>query len=372
MKKALCIGGGIAGCTAAHQLALMGGWDVTVIERAPFLGAGLRTNWWGGHPYTFGPRHFLTQNEAVYNFFDKYCPLRRCNEHEFLTYIEADQAFYNFPINEDDIQLMPDKERIFQELAERNPVDIQTAKNLEEYWAASVGQRLYEKYVKTYTEKMWMIDSCTSFDTFNWSPKGVAMKKGPRACWDTALSAYPYAADGYNQYFGLGTAEARVLLSTSISRFDIPNKTVWFNGEKHTYDIIINSACPDELFDRCFGELPAIGRDFHKIVLPMEHCFPENVFFLYYANSEEFTRIVEYKKFTKHESPTTLIGLEFPSMNGKYYPIPTKAAQAQCQKYFDLMPDGVWSIGRMGSYRYHVDVDDTIEQMMKVIEELKS
>ena len=28
MKKALIIGGGIAGCAAAHQLTLQGGWDI--------------------------------------------------------------------------------------------------------------------------------------------------------------------------------------------------------------------------------------------------------------------------------------------------------------------------------------------------------
>ena len=45
MKKALIMGGGFAGCAAAHQLELLQGWDVTIVEKAPFLGAGVRTNW---------------------------------------------------------------------------------------------------------------------------------------------------------------------------------------------------------------------------------------------------------------------------------------------------------------------------------------
>src|SRR5262252_9618114 len=57
LKRALIIGGGAAGCSAAHQLTLMGGWDVLLVEAAPVLGAGVRTSWYGGHPYTFGPRH---------------------------------------------------------------------------------------------------------------------------------------------------------------------------------------------------------------------------------------------------------------------------------------------------------------------------
>ena len=106
-------------------------------------------------------------------------------------------------------------------------------------------------------------------------------------------------------------------------------------------------------------------------MLPVEHCFPEHVYFLYYANDEQFTRLVEYKKFTHHKSPTTLIGMEIPSTNGRHYPMPIKAEQARAQKYFDLMPEGVFSIGRAGSYRYDVDIDDCIEQAMDVAQKLK-
>ena len=33
------------------------------LKKSSSLGAGVRTQWYGGHPYTFGPRHFLTKNE---------------------------------------------------------------------------------------------------------------------------------------------------------------------------------------------------------------------------------------------------------------------------------------------------------------------
>ena len=103
MKTALVIGGGVAGCAAAHHLIMMSGWDVLLVEAAPFLGAGVRTNWFGGHPYTFGPRHFLTQNRAVYDYMNAIVPLRSCADHQFITYVERDNAFYNYPIHEDDI-----------------------------------------------------------------------------------------------------------------------------------------------------------------------------------------------------------------------------------------------------------------------------
>ena len=76
MKKALIIGGGFAGCAAAHLLhSKDSSWDIDLLEKSPFLGAGNKTNFYGGHPYTFGPRHFLTQDEPVFDYLNSYCLL---------------------------------------------------------------------------------------------------------------------------------------------------------------------------------------------------------------------------------------------------------------------------------------------------------
>jgi UDP-galactopyranose mutase len=373
MKTAMIIGGGVAGCAAAHQFALTGGWDVTLLEAAPFLGAGVRTQWFGGHPYTFGPRHFLTQNRTVHEYLDKLVPIRLCPEHEFLTYVEPDNAFYNYPMNSADIDAMPDAEQVRLEVREAKQTleGVASAQNLEDYWIASVGRSLYTKMVKRYNMKMWGVEDCREIDTFSWSPKGVALKEGPRAAWDNAISGYPYASDGYNKYFDIATEGTKVLLGTKIERYDAPNKTFVIKGEKRKFDVVVSSLSPDTLFDCCYGELPFMGRDFHKIVFPTEHVFPKNVYFLYYANDEKFTRLVEYKKFTHHQSPTTLIGMEIPSLNGKHYPMPFKAAITQANKYYAEMPPGLFSMGRAGSYRYGLDIDDCIEQAMAMIDQVQ-
>jgi UDP-galactopyranose mutase len=394
MKKALVIGGGFAGCAAAHQLALMGGWDVTLVERAPFLGAGVRTSYYGGHPYTFGPRHFLTPWEHIYHFLNTYVPLRRCQDHQFLTYVERDQRFYSYPIHADDIPEMPEAKQIAGELSAINMSALQRltpeqlskltrsevrnlnnaalAKNFEEFWIYSIGQTLYDKFVNGYSRKMWMIDDNKMIDDFTWSPKGVTVKEGPRAAWDTAISAYPIAHNGYDDYFTIATAEAKVHLKTEIERYDIPRRTVWIGGEQATFDIIINTISPDLLFEKCYGELPYIGRDLHLIVLPIEFALPGDIYFAYYAGGEKFTRVTEYKKFTLHKAPTTLISLEIPSRQSKYYPLPMESEKARAKKYFDMMPDSVFSIGRAGSYLYNVDIDDTIRHAMEVRDKLKS
>jgi UDP-galactopyranose mutase len=133
----------------------------------------------------------------------------------------------------------------------------------------------------------------------------------------------------------------------------------------------VNTISPDELFDRCHGTLKYLGRDFHKIIFPTEHVFPEHVYFLYYANDEKFTRLVEYKKFTHHKSPTSLVGMEIPSFNGKHYPLPFRRDQELASRYFALMPQHVYSIGRAGSYRYGLDIDDCIEQAMLMARQIR-
>ena len=127
----------------------------------------------GGHPYTFGPRHFLTDKSYLFDFLNKHVPMRSCKEHEFKTYVEQDDEFYNFPITEVDIKRMPDYDKIKEE--RDNAKGAAGAKNLEEYWYNSVGETLYKKFIKDYNKKMWMVDEVSEIDTFNWSPRGPSI-----------------------------------------------------------------------------------------------------------------------------------------------------------------------------------------------------
>ena len=135
-----------------------------------------------------------------------------------------------------------------------------------------------------------------------------------------------------------------------MSVLNLKEKKYKINNKIKKFDIVISTISPDFLFNKKFGELGYIGRDFHKIVFPTENVFPKDVFFLYYANNEKFTRLVEYKKFTKHKSKTSLVGIEFPSKNGKFYPLPFKKEIKKAQKYLKSLPPWYFSIGRAGTY----------------------
>ena len=119
-----------------HQFQFLDNWDVTLVEKSGFVGAGVRTMWHGGHPHTYGPRHFLSDNREVYDFLNKYCPLRDLS-HKMITYVNQDDEFYHLPLNFEDINKMPDKKEIHKELD--NLLKDRTSKNLEEYWVKNVG-----------------------------------------------------------------------------------------------------------------------------------------------------------------------------------------------------------------------------------------
>jgi UDP-galactopyranose mutase len=367
VAKVLIIGGGFSGCIAAQMLREKN-HDITLVESAPFLGGGCKTFYHGGHPYTLGPRHFLTRREEVFDFLNRSCPMRRYDQgHEFLTYIERDERFYHFPIHRDEIDEMPDKDEILRDLeAASGP---EKAMNLEEYWLFSIGPTLYDKFIDGYSKKMWQFQSNTEITDFGFTPKGVALKTGSKAAWDEAISGFPLAFNGYDDYFDIATQDVDVHLNTVIEDYDMENKRVRIGGEDHVFDLIVSTISPEVILKNAFGELRWMGRDFFKLVLPIESVFPKEVYFLYYAGEEPFTRVVEYKKFYHYESPMTLLGIEIPSFKNKLYPYPVKADQERHQTYIDALPDGVFSIGRNGSYRY-LDVGLTIEQCVDVFRDV--
>jgi UDP-galactopyranose mutase len=378
MKKALIIGGGIGGCVAAIELKKKG-WHTTLVDAASELGAGLRTRFIGGHPFTYGPRHFLTHNKTIYDYLNALVPLRLCAEHQFLSYIEQDMSFYNYPIHYDDIDRMPESTKIKAELGSLESLyrdneykltqgdesNLIKAANYKDFWLKSVGPILYDKFISSYTKKMWRVDDESIIDDFTWSPKGVAIKKGPRNGWDTAISAYPIASDGYNKIFDIAKEViSSCFLNTELKEIDPISRVATINGEYKKYDVVINTVPLDSVFSFCHGKLIFIGRDIQYIVLPIENVLPKDVYFTYYCGSEKYTRVTEYKKFTRHQSDQTLISIETPSNNGRYYPLPIASQRALAKKYTDMLDENFFTIGRLGLYNYRYDIDDVVEQAL--------
>lgn len=367
MKKVIILGGGVTGCTAARELVKRD-YEVTLIERNPYLGGGCHTFFKGGHPYTEGPRMLTVINDRIFEYINSVVPLRKF---KFFadTYIEQDREFYSFPIYWDDVLKMPDKDKIEQEL--KNLPKESTATNFEDIWLSKVGPTLYGKYIKTYTEKMWQVKSNKIFEGYTWSLKGTPIQYEDRSASDRGIKeyAYPYDENGFNPFFENCVEGAKVRLNTEVRHVDLEKKQVYLEQEVLSADVIISTLPLEELMENAYGSLQYVGREFYPIVFPTEHIFKDGHQFIYYPNDEKYTRIVEYKTLTMHKSPDTLIVVEVPSNVNKLYPydnIPEAVERANLYK--NALPQDVYSIGRLGSYQY-LGIDHCIEQVWELMKE---
>lgn len=368
--RAIILGGGVTGCILANELTKKN-IEVTLYEQNSFLGGGCHTHFYGGHPYTEGPRPLSVKDGKTKAYIEEILPMK---EFPLIldTYIEQDRAFYGFPIHWDDIQIMPDKEKILGELD--NLPKVNNATNLEDGWINAVGPTLYGKYVKTYTEKMWEVDSNKVFDGFIWSVKGSPIQKGDRMAMlgnvgDSQLHAYPIEETGYNRFFDYCVRNTKVFLNTTIKKLDLEKKEIYVNDEVINADLIISTIALDDLLDGCYGPLKYMGRDFYKIILPIEHIFRDEHHFIHYPNNEKFTRIVEYKNLTGHKAKDTLLVMELPSHSNKLYSYNIPDEQEKAKKYLSSLPNDVYSLGRLGTYKY-LCINDCHKQVIDFIEGL--
>lgn len=347
--KALILGGGFAGCTTAYLLQ-RAGWDVTLVEKEPHLGGGCRTFFHAGHPFTYGPRLYYGYSAKVFEWVNSFVPLRRFPfELRTLAHepIDEQRQFWSFPPHQDDVPLYPRSLLIRKELAGRD--NSTQPQDFDEYYRQKVGPTIYEMFTDFYSRKMWMIDSNKLFDLFSWSAKDEPLASGTRDAYKGSFIGYPVPPDGYNSYFD------RMVVGT-----DVQLGREWKHGDATDADVVISTLPIDEFCNYVLGELPYVGRDFHLLVLPCAQVFPGDVRFCHYAGkNDEWTRVTEFKKLSYHQSESTLLVLEKPSKNGKLYPYQTKANVTLAAQYLATLPDNVYSIGRLGVYKYA-----TIEQVI--------
>jgi len=361
--KALILGGGFAGTTTAYLLQKEG-YEVTLIEKEPYLGGGCRTFFYGGHPFQYGPRVYYGYSKKVFDWVNSFTPIRRF-PFELRTFVETEGKFFHYPIHEDDLPQMGKYDQIRKELGQRdNSIE---PKDFEEYWINRVGRTLYDMFVNNYSKKMWMIPDNKIFDIFKWSAKDKPIESGPKGTYIDSIIGYPYAYDGYNAYFDKMTENVKIIFNYAWgNNWDI---VIDENGEAVSHDAVISTIPIDEFCGYKFGELPYVGRDFQVIILPCKQVFPHDIRFCHYAGSEPHTRITEFKKLTYYESENTLLVIETPSHNNKLYPFQTKASKALVAKYQASLPANVYSIGRLGTGMYST-IEMTVQQAFACVSKI--
>ena len=214
------------------------------------------------------------------------------------------------------------------------------------------GRDLYEKFFLNYTRKQWGLDP-SELDKSVTSRVPIRTNRDDRYFGDR----YQFMPrNGYTAMFTrmLDNPLISVLLNTDYRdvRNVIPHRRVIFTGPI------------DEYFNYCYGELPYRSLRFEHKTLDQPWFQPVAV--VNYPQTEDYTRITEYKHLTGQSSERTSISYEYPSDTGDpYYPVPRAENETLYKRYEALAAatPNVWFVGRLATYRYY-NMDQVVGQAL--------
>ena len=350
----LVVGAGFAGSVIAERLASQRDEKVLLIDRRPHIGGNAydRHDKAGILIHQYGPHIFHTNSKTVFDYLSNFTAWRPY-EHRVLA--EVDGMQLPIPINLDTINRLYGLSLTSIELegwlaARAEPVEeIRTA---EDVVVSTVGRELYEKFFRGYTKKQWGVDP-SELD------KSVTARVPTRTNTDDRYFGDKYQfmpAAGFTRMFEqiVDHPNIEIMLDTDY-RDLIPSVR---------YQQLIFTGPIDEYFGYCYGKLPYRSLSFKHVTL--DKPWHQSVAVVNYPQTNDYTRVTEYKHLTGQQHAQTSLTYEYPSDKGDpYYPIP-RPENAELFKRYEslaLATKGVWFVGRLATYRYY-NMDQVVGQAL--------
>ena len=350
----LVVGAGFAGAVLAERLASERDERVLVIDRRPHVAGNAfdHLDAAGVLVHRYGPHIFHTNSDAVFAHLSRFTRWRPY-EHRVLG--EVDGLRVPIPINLDTVNTLYGLDLTEDELeawfaARAEPVaEIRTS---EDVVVSRIGRELYEKFFRGYTRKQWALDP-SELDRAVTARVPVRSNRDDRYFTDTH-QAMP--ADGYTAMFERMLDHPNITVRTSTDYADVLGRA--------SFRRLVWTGPVDEFFGHRFGRLPYRSLRFRHETLPQERFQPVGT--VNFPQTEEFTRVSEYKHLTGQVHPHTSVTYEYPTADGDpYYPIPRPENQALYKRYealADATPD-TWFVGRLATYRY-LNMDQVVGQAL--------
>lgn len=362
----LIVGSGLYGATFAYK-AKQAGKKCLVIDRRPQLGGNVYCEEKEGiHVHTYGAHIFHTANKEVWDFVNALVPFNRYTNCPVANY---KGELYNLPFNMNTFYQMwgvhtPDeaKTKIEEQRAEAAAaLNGREPANLEEQALMLVGKDIYEKLIKSYTEKQWG-RPCTELPAF------IIRRLPLRFIFDNNYFNDPYQGipiGGYN-----------VLIERLLEGIETRTNCDFFaHREELTAlaDAIVYTGPIDAYYDYRFGKLQYRTVRFETETLDTPN-YQGNAVINYTDHKTPFTRIIEHKHFEAfgqavYDNPKTIISREYstewqPGME-PYYPVNDETNTVLFARYKELAEaeKNVFFGGRLAEYKYF-DMSPTIEQAL--------
>ena len=346
MYDYLIVGSGLFGAVFANEAKKKGKKCLVVEKRSHIAGNIYTEEVEGIQVHRYGAHIFHTSNKMVWDYMQQFA--------EFNRYTNSPVAYYkgelyNMPFNMNTFYKMwgtitPDeaKEKIAEQIRE---CGIETPTNLEEQAISLVGNDIYEKLVKGYTEKQWGRRATEL-------PPEIIKRLPVRFTYDNNYFNDAYQGipiGGYTQIVEKMLEGIKVLLNTDYleekDKFDQMAEKVVYTGPIDAY------------FAYKYGELEYRAVRFETEVLGTEN-YQGNAVVNYTEYEVPYTRIIEHKHFEYGTQPKTVISREYPVTWHKgeepYYPVNNEKNNLLYQKYEEdaLNERNVIFGGRLGKYKY--------------------
>ena len=358
----LIVGSGLFGSVFAYE-ATKRGKKCLVLEKRNHTGGNIYCeDTEGVTVHKYGAHIFHTSIKRVWEYVNALCEFNRYTNSPIANY---KGEIYNLPFNMNTFSKLwgisaPDEARAI--IREQSSKITGEPKNLEEQAISLVGEDIYRKLVKGYTEKQWGRD-CSELPAF-------IIRRLP--------VRYTYDNNYFNDlYQGIPVGGYNMLTDKLLEGIEVVTG-VDYNSDREKYnalaDRIVYTGTIDSYYDYSLGRLEYRSLRFETELLDTENF--QGVAVVNYTDRETpYTRIIEHKHFEFGTQAKTVITKEYPAdweegMEA-YYPVNDDKNQALFLEYKALADreENVIFGGRLAEYKYY-DMDKVIESALLKVEEI--
>lgn len=362
----LIVGSGLYGATFAYKMAQQGK-SCLVIDKRPQLGGNIYCeNNHGIHVHKYGAHIFHTSNKKVWDFVNSIVPFNRYTNSPIANY---HGELYNLPFNMNTFRQMwgiktPQEaiDKIEEQCAQaKAKLNGREPENLEEQALLLVGEDIYEKLIKEYTEKQWG-RSCSELPAF------IIKRLPVRLTYDNNYFNDAYQGipiGGYNKLIDGLLKGCDTLVNTDF----FEDREKWMS----VADKVMFTGKIDEYFDYCFGKLEYRTVSFEEELIEAPN-YQGNAVMNFTSSDVPYTRVIEHKHFEMfgqqvYDNPVTVISREYstewkPGMD-PYYPVNDEKNSMLYAKYKELADkeENVIFGGRLAEYKYY-DMAPIVEKVL--------
>lgn len=348
MYDFLIVGSGLYGSTFAYKLKQAGKTGL-VIDKRPNLGGNVFCKEVEGiQVHQYGAHIFHTNDLNLWNFVNQFVPFKPFINTPIASYYGK---HFNLPFNLNTFKQLwgvATEQQAKAKLAEATAPYLNAyPKNLEEQALCLVGEEIYEKIIKHYSEKQWG-KKCTDLPAF-------------------LLKRLPLRFTADNNYFndkyqGIPIGGYNKLIDGLLNGIEtitgvdfLMDKQGWMQKAKQ----VLYTGKIDAYFNYSLGQLEYRSLRFEEKVFYNQPNYQGNAVFNYTSPDVPYTRVIEHKHFEGTQNEHTVVSFEYPmkyTVGGEaYYPVnDEKNLQLynQYKKLAEQEPHVIFG-GRLAEYKYY-------------------